>query len=105
MAKLHSSSETNVVDATTYFVIMEPYELGQCSACHPATPCMPLWGQGGELEYTCGSCATGFDSSLCADADCPECTGALIVCLSREVEDFCRQFDNQRVCVHGRLSI
>lgn len=78
MAKLHSSSEGSLVEATTYFVIMEPYNLGQCSACHPATPCMPSWGQGGELDYTCGTCPTGFDGSTCTGADCPECTGAML---------------------------
>ena len=78
MVKLHSSSESTVVDATTYFVVMEPYALEQCGACHSATPCMPSWGQGGVLEYTCGSCSTGFDSSLCTEVDCPECTGAVL---------------------------
>eukprot|EP01043_Picozoa_sp_COSAG02_P014697 COSAG02_NODE_610_length_19566_cov_39.049622_12_plen_153_part_00 len=77
MAKLHSSDEATVVDATTYFVIMEPYALGQCGACHPANPCMPSWGQGGELDYECGACPTGFDGSLCTGADCPECTGTI----------------------------
>ena len=78
LAKLHSSNEQSIVDATTHFVIMEPYALEQCGACHPATPCMPTWGQGGELDYKCGSCSTGFDASLCTDADCPECTGAIM---------------------------
>ena len=77
MAKLHSSPEMTSVDATTYFAIMEPYNIGQCGACHPATPCMPSWGQGGELEYTCGTCPTGFDSSLCTDVGCPECSGTI----------------------------
>jgi hypothetical protein len=76
MAKLHSSSERTAVEATTYFVIMEPYDLASCEACHAATPCMPSWGRGGALEYACGVCPTGFDSSLCIEADCPECTGA-----------------------------
>ena len=78
MAKLHSSAERTLVDATTYFVIMEPYDLGQCGTCHPATPCMPAWGQGGDLDYTCGTCPTGFDASRCNDVDCPECTGAML---------------------------
>ena len=78
IAKLHSSSETSTVDATTYFVIMEPYGLEQCTSCHSATPCIPSWGQGGVLEYTCGRCPTGFDSFLCTDAECPECTGAML---------------------------
>lgn len=83
IAKLHSSSERTVVDATTYFVVMEPYALDQCGQCHSATPCMPSW-QGGALDYTCGKCPTGFDSSLCTDADCPECAGA-ISCLAGQV--------------------
>lgn len=79
IAKLHSSSEGTAVDATTYFVVMEPYEVEGCGTCG-ATPCMPSWGEGGELEYRCGACPTGYDSSRCSGADCPECIGKDIVC-------------------------
>ena len=75
-AGITAANPAGRIQASSYFVVMESMVNADfCeNSCDPAVPCMPFWGATG-LEYTCGVCPTGFDSSLCTGHVCPECTG------------------------------